>query len=332
MTGTVVCFGELLLRMGPPGHQRLETAQTLEVQVGGAEANVASAMAQLGYSAQMVSVVPDSALGEKAVSTMRSRGVDCQNVSRAPGRLGLYFLETGAVQRPSTIHYDRTFSAFSQTEPDQYSWPQILDGATFLHLSGITPAVSANCAEAAWDAVVEAKRRDVKVSFDGNYRRALWENWSGDGPQFLHRLIEHSNIAFINEKDLGLIFRKNFGSRREAVSHAFEAFPALDIIAATRRSQISVTTQTLQGELYRRDGVWASEQQELIGVVDRIGGGDAFSAGVLSGVLDGIDAQRIIDFGTAASVFKHSIPGDALVGAKNEILQLMESQSLDVKR
>ena len=332
MAGKIVCFGELLLRMGPSGHQRLESASTLDLHVGGAEANVASALSRFGVQTYMVSAVPNNAFGDKAVAELKHRGIDCRFVKQGPGRLGLYFLETGAVQRPSSILYDRAHSTFSQVEPDQYDWDAILDGADLLHLSGITPAVSAKCAEAAWDAVAEAARRGVRVSFDGNYRRALWEEWSGDGPQILRRLIELSSIAFINEKDLGLIFQTKFASRQTAIDFAFETFPNLETIAATRRTQTSVTVQTLQGELYQRGQVWTSGQQEMVGVVDRIGGGDAFAAGVLSGLLNGDEPQAVIDFATAASVFKHSIPGDSLIATKDEILNLMDQDNLDVKR
>lgn len=332
MTGTIVCFGELLIRMGPSGHQRLESASQLDLHVGGAEANVASALSQFGHMTRMVSAVPENAFGAKTIAELKSRDINCDQVKHGPGRLGFYFLETGAVQRPSSILYDRAHSTFSQVEPDQYDWDAIFDGAAVLHLSGITPAVSAKCAEAAWDGVAEAARRGIQVSFDGNYRRALWEEWSGDGPQILRRLIEHSSIAFINEKDLGLIFQTEFETRQQAIDFAFDTFPNLKTIAATRRAQSSVAVQTLRGELYQRNRIWTSRLHQMDGVIDRIGGGDAFAAGVLSALISGDDPQTIVDFATAASVFKHSIPGDCLVGTKAEILRLMEQDNLDVKR
>ena len=236
------------------------------------------------------------------------------------------------MQRPSSILYDRADSTFSQIEPEQYDWNAILDGAEMLHISGITPAVSAKCAQAASDAVAMAAQRGIQVCFDGNYRRALWEEWSGDGPAVLRRLIEQSNTAFINEKDLGLIFQTEFETRQQAIDFAFEAFPNLSTVAATRRAQSSVTVQTLSGELYQRGRVWRSRQHQMDGVIDRIGGGDAFAAGVLSGLLSADDQQSIVDFATTASVLKHSIPGDGLVGTKKEIIQLMEQDNLDVKR
>lgn len=332
MSGKVVCFGEILMRLSPPGHVRLQSTRQLEIQIGGAEANVATALSGFGISTSMASTVPDNPLGHMVLAELASRGIDNRFVQHGPGRLGIYFLETGAVQRPSKITYDRADSSFAQADTDTYDWSAILDGASILHLSGITPAVSKQTAEAAWDAVSAAAEKGVKVSFDGNYRRALWEEWSGDGPMILRRLIEHSSIAFINERDLGLIFGRDFDSRDSAVAYAFEAFPELETIAATVRTQSSVANQSLQGQLFRRDATWTSHTHDMVGVIDRIGGGDAFAAGVLCGLLDGLAPQETIEFGVAASVQKHSIPGDALIASKEEIEQLLKPGGLDVHR
>ncbi len=332
MRKRIVCFGEVMLRLKPPGFDRLQQARTLEMQVAGAEANVAAALAGFGHDAAMISVIPDNPLGDTAMAALMARGIDCRLIRREGDRLGLYFLETGAVQRPSRIVYDRAGSAFAVCDPESYDWPSLLAGADMLHFSGITPAVSAMSAKASWDAAAAAHELGIGVSFDGNYRKALWENWAGDGPSVLRRLIGLCSIAFINEKDLGLIFERDFPDRRTAIAFAFETLPGLKAIAATRRDQTGVNDQQLSGELFTRDGDWTSPVWPMQGIVDRIGGGDAFAAGYLSAYLRGLARQERIDFATAAAVYKHAIPGDALIASLQDIEDALSGGSLDVRR
>lgn len=332
MDKRIICFGEVMLRLKPPGYDRLQQSQTLEMQVAGAEANVSTALAGFGHDAAIVSVIPDTPVGETAVSALRGRGIDCRMIRREGDRLGLYFLETGAVRRPSRIVYDRAGSAFATGEPESYDWVSLLAGADLLHFSGITPAISAMSAEASWDAAAVAQELGMEVSFDGNYRKALWENWSGDGPAILRRIIELCTIAFINEQDLGLIFERRFDDRETAIAFAFETLPDLKVIAATRRETDSVNDQRLRGELYTRDGLWTSPVWSMQGIVDRIGGGDAFAAGLISARLRGLGHQESIDFATAAAVYKHAISGDALIASLKDIEETLGGGSLDVRR
>jgi 2-dehydro-3-deoxygluconokinase len=328
----VVCFGELLLRMTAPGSERLLQSPTLDVCVGGAEANVAVSLANFGHDVRFVSVVAANPLGSGALGELGRHNVDTSAVQRAPQRMGLYFLEPGAVRRPSVITYDRAGSAFAEAVPDALDWSQILPGADLFHLSGVTPAIGQKGADAAIRAVKAANAAGVTVSFDGNYRALLWEAWSGDGPAILREILSGATYAFINERDIALILRSRFESREGAFEAAFAAFPRLQAIACTTRQQSSVDDQAIAGELVTRDKRWVSPVHELPGVVDRIGGGDAFAAGALHGFLTGSDGQYAIDFAVAAGALKHSIPGDFNRVSVAEVEAAMSGGSLDVRR
>lgn len=332
MTKKIVCFGEVLIRLSPSNQRRLEQADLLEVQIGGAEANVAAALSNFGHHTQLVSVLSNSGLGDRAHAHLLSRNIDVTWCARSAERMGLYFLESGAVQRPSKVVYDRENTAFANTSPSKYDWEEILNGADLLHISGITPAVGARSAQSALNAVQAANQLDVRVSFDGNYREGLWNKWNGDGPNILRRILERTNVAFVNENDIALILGEPVSEREKAVETAFNLFNGLEVIAATTRSLQSVDHQSLFGSYYSKSGTYVSPNWEMKNVIDRIGGGDAFAAGLLHGLLSEWSRQKSIEFATAASVFKHSIVGDMLVASENEILDSMTTSCLDVKR
>ena len=319
--------------MSAPGNERLLQTGQLNVHVGGAEANVGVSLAQFGHDVDMVSTIAANALGDAATGELRRYGVSTDKVSAVAGRMGMYFLSTGAVRRPSSIVYDRAGSAFALAPRESYDWRSLLAGASWLHISGITPAVGAPCTAAALDAVAMASELGVKVSFDGNYRALLWEQWEGDGPAILGQLLSHASLAFINERDLRLIFGADCPAERaDAYTFAFERLPRLEMIAATTRDQSSVSDHDLGGELVSRTGRWVSPVHELRGIVDRIGGGDAFAAGVLHGCLSQSDPQQIINFATAAAAIKHSIPGDFNLATVKDVADAMGDGGLDVRR
>lgn len=335
--GTIACFGELLLRMTSPGRERFMQTPRFEVFVGGAEANVGASLAQFGHDARMVSTVADNPLGEAALGELRRLGMDVSRVAKAPGRMGMYFLSQGAVRRPSEIIYDRKHSAFDLAAPDALDWRVSLAGAQWLHLSGVTPAIGPNASAAVLAIAKAAVEMGVRVSFDGNYRGQLWAAWDGDGPGVLRQLLDCADIAFINERDIGLILGQTFTGdvseqRKAAFDLAFSTFPRLGRIACTTRRQNSVEHHILSGELVTRDSRVESQEQDLAGVVDRIGGGDAFAAGVLHALLSDRDDQYAIDFGVAAAAIKHSIPGDINRATVADVEQAMSGDSLDVKR
>ncbi len=329
------CFGEMLLRLNAPGRERLLQTGRLDVHFGGAEANVAASLAQFGRRARMISIVPDSQIGEAAVASLRRYGVETDRIRRMRGRMGLYFMSAGAVRRPSEIIYDRAASAFASASPGAIDWRDALDGAASFHVSGISPAVSASAAEATLAAVRAASASGIEVSFDGNYRAQLWAAWRGDGPKILREILSCASIAFIDERDIALVLGREFKgdkARSDALAAVFDAFPKLSLIAHTSRKVESVDRHVCYGTIVSRSGEWRSRESALEGVVDRIGAGDAFAAGVLHALHAGKDNQYAIDFAVAAFAFKHSIPGDINIANAADIEAAMGSDSLDVRR
>jgi 2-dehydro-3-deoxygluconokinase len=337
--GTIVCFGELLLRLGAPGRQMLLQSPVLEVHVGGAEANVAVSLARFGHDARMVGVVADNALGEAALGELRRHRVDTRAVQPAAGRMGLYFLTPGAIQRPSEVLYDRADSAFARIGGGTHDWPALLAGADWLHVSGVTPALGQRAADGVLTAVRAARAAGTKVSFDGNFRPKLWEAWGGDAPTILRGLMAEADLLFASHRDLqvvlGLEFPQATPQERFAAgaAAAFQAFPHLRQMAATVRVQRSVDHHVISAITALRDGaVHTTAARDVSPIVDRIGTGDAFAAGVLHGGLAGLSAQAALDFGVAAACLKHSLPGDFnLVGAA-DVHALLGENALDVKR
>ncbi|MBC6982672.1 sugar kinase [Caulobacter sp. 17J80-11] len=335
----VVCFGEVLIRLTAPGAELLLQSKRLEVCFGGAEANLAVSLARFGWRAGVASVLPDNALGRAALDELRRYGVDVSGLRFAEGRMGLYFLQPGAVLRPAEITYDRAGSAFAEAPADLIDWDRELAGVQWLHLSGVTPAVGPNSAAAALNAVAAARRQGVKVSFDGNYRAKLWAAWKGDGPAVLKELMSGADLAFVDDRDIALVLGRAFtdedaaARRRAAAEAAFDAFPHLRRMASTFRTTHGVDHHELSGVMFTRGGGEVRTGSfHLTGVVDRIGGGDAFAAGLMHGLLSGMDDRAALDFGVAAGCLKHAVPGDFnLVGAA-EVEALLAGGGLDVRR
>ncbi|MAI91523.1 sugar kinase [Ponticaulis sp.] len=333
MTTDTLCFGELLLRFSTPGHERFGQSGRLEVNFGGAEANVGVSLARFGHSVEMVSTVADdNPMAEALLAGLRMHGMGTSYVSRREGRMGAYFLETGAVRRPSRILYDRAHSAFAYSDPSEFDWDSLLNDVRIVHVSGITPATGPGPAQACQDLAAKCAERGIELSFDGNYREALWKSWDGDGPAILRNILSNATIAFINERDIALLLGTEREEREVAIKRAFEAFPRLKMVAATHRAQTSVSNQSIAGDLFTRSETYVSRAHELEGVVDRIGGGDAFAAGVLHCLLNERDPQYTIEFAMAAGAIKHSIPGDFNLTSVQEVEDAMNESGLDVRR
>ena len=338
MTGRIVCFGEVLLRLSSPEGELLLQSPRLAARFGGAEANVAVSLARFGQPAATVSVLPDNPIGRAARDELRRHGVDVGGIRFTPGRMGLYFLSPGAVLRPSEVTYDRAGSAFALAAPDLIDWSHELEGAAWLHVSGVTPAVGPQAAEAALRAVREARRLGVKVSFDGNYRAKLWAAWGGDGPAIVRSILECANLAFADDRDVALVLGRSFAElptdqrRRRAAEAVFEGFPDLERLTSTVRVQHAVDDHELSADLYTRGAEHRTRAFRLSGIIDRIGGGDAFAAGVLHGFMSGFGDQGSVDFGLAAASLKHSVRGDFNLVGEAEVRALMAGDGLDVKR
>ena len=336
----VVCFGELLLRLGAPGHELLLQTPRLDVHVGGAEANVGVSLAHFGHHVAMASTVADNPLGLHALAELRRHGVDTQGVvRRADTRMGLYFLTTGAVQRASEVVYDRADSAFALSTAADYHWDAVLRGADWLHLSGVSPALGADVAQATLAAARAARERGVRVSFDGNFRPKLWQRWGGDATSILRELFAQADIVFADYRDIEVVLGLSFTEEdvvarvERAAQAAFAAFPALQWMACTQRQALSVDHHALGALLLGRDGSRAqAPTRQLPGIVDRIGGGDAFAAGILHGIMQGWDNDAIVRFGLAAGGLKHSIPGDFHPVSEADVLALVGEERFDVRR
>lgn len=329
-----VCFGELLLRLTAPGRELLLRSGQLDVYVGGAEGNVAIALACLGDQAVMISSVPDNRLGDAAVRHLRAYGVDVSPVSRAPGRMGLYFVSPASGVRPASITYDREQSSFAAA--GDYDWERLLEGADLLHLSGISPALSDSAARAAIAAAKAAMAKGVKVSFDGNYRSQLWAKRNCDPRPILSELVNMATILFGNHRDISLLLGREFSGdgeerRREAALAAFEAFPNLGTIASTARHAVDCDHHRLSARIDTREQEFQTEEVQLTGIVDRIGAGDAFAAGVLHALFNGRDCATAARYGLALACLKHGLPGDSSLFTQADIDAFLSGER-DVRR
>lgn len=334
--GPVVCFGEMMLRMTAPGRELMLQKPNLDVYVAGAEANVGVALSNLGHRVKMVSCLPANALGEAALREVRRHGVDVSGIARTPGRMGLYFLTQGAGLRASEIFYDRQDSSFARASAVDFDWDAHLEGAGLLHMSGITPALGPRSAEAAVAAAEAADRLQIPISFDGNYRAQLWESWDSDPKTILTKLVSKAEILFGNHRDISLLLGARFGGggperRREAALAAFGAFPGLKMIASTARHVDDADRHRIAARIDTPEGAAQTEEVVVAGIVDRIGAGDAFAAGILHGVRTGRDLEWTVRSGLALTCLKHSLPGDfSLFGVRD--VEAFMAGGLDVRR
>lgn len=308
----------------------LQTPQ-LKTAFGGAEANVAVSLARLGHAARMATVLPDNALGHAAISELRRYGVGTDLCTFGPGRMGLYFLTPGAGQRPAEVLYDRANSAFA-IAPAEADWRQVLSGTDWLHVSGVTPALNTSSADAALNAVRAARAGGVKVSFDANFRAKLWEARGDDPRPTLNALFSEADLLFAEARDIGLVTGERATSADEAAQFAFKRYPNLQRIAATERNIISADHHELGGVMITRSGVTRSAARTITGIVDRIGGGDAFAAGLLHGLANGDTDQHMLDFAVAAAALKHYIPGDFNLVSVADVDFLLSNSNSDVRR
>ena len=334
----ITCFGELLIRLAAPDGELLLQSPKLRPYVGGAEANVAIALACFGAPAAMASIVPANALGAAAVGELRRHGVDTNPIVSTPGRMGLYFTTAGAVTRPGAVLYDRAHSAFALAKPDTIDWSTVLRGSAWLHVSGIASAVGERAAAANQRAADAAMALGVAVSFDGNYREQLWAASGGDAPKILRGMLATARLAFIDDRDIALILKTTFTAtdaverRRAAAAAAFAAFPTLERICSTIRTPRSAADHDLAAVMFTRTRELRSRAHALVGIVERIGAGDAFTAGILYGLAHGHDEQRTLELAAASAALKHSLRGDALTTGLDEVERLLAEARLDLRR
>jgi 2-dehydro-3-deoxygluconokinase len=334
----MVCFGEMLLRLSAPDSERLLQTPRLRVHVGGAEANVAVSLAHLGHPAVMASVLPDNPLGRACLGELRRQGVGTEGIRFAPGRMGLYFFTPGAGHRPSEVLYDREASAFALAAPDLIDWDTLLKGAGWLHLSGIVAAVSPRAAQAARLAVRKARTHGLLVSFDCNYRATLWEGRESEARPILKEIVSETDLLFASDRDIALILGEDFGATpapdrfQRAARAMLAACPLLKQVATTVRVEHSVDHHDLSGLSCSHAEMCTSRTYSIGRIVDRIGSGDAFAAGLLHASITGLAQPAALDFAVAAACLKHSIPGDFNLVSHEDVLRVVRESGFSVRR
>lgn len=319
----VITFGEVMLRLSPPGVERFAQTDTLAMHFGGTEANVAVSLAQLGLETAHVTRFPNHALGRAATGYLRRYGVDTQYIRFGDGRLGLYFLETGAGSRASQIIYDRIDSAFARIHPDDVDWESVLTDdsgkpAQWFHWTGITPALSQGAADCLLAGIQTANRLGVPVSGDIVYRSNLWQY--GRKPQeIMPALTEGCTLVLGNKSLFSELYGVVGSTFLEAGQAMMRRFPMLRYVTDTKRNSLSASHNQLSAKLFDGQSVYKSRVYDIQPIVDRIGTGDAYIAGLIYGLLRFNDAQRAVEFGVAASALKHTIPGDVNLATVAEI-------------
>ncbi|MCL6264866.1 sugar kinase [Flagellimonas myxillae] len=333
----VVTFGEIMLRLAPPGFLRFSQASSFDVIYGGGESNVAVSLANYGIPVDFVTRLPKNDIGDCALMELRKRGVNTQNIIYGGDRLGIYFLETGAVSRGSKVIYDRANSAMSQIAPGMVDWKEVFKEAQWFHWTGITPAISQGAADACLEAVKVASEMGITISTDLNYRAKLW-NYGGDREAIMTELTSYCDVILGNEEDAEM----HFGIKPEGISvqteghnvkaEAFlsvcqqmmEKFPKAQKVITTLRGSISASHNTWAGVLYDGKQMLETRQYQITHIVDRVGGGDSFMGGLIYGLLTYPgDDQNALDFAVAASCLKHTIKGDANLVSVAEVEKLM---------
>jgi 2-dehydro-3-deoxygluconokinase len=327
----IVSFGEILLRFTPAQlHERVFTAITFQRAYAGAESNVAIDLSILGHQVQYVTCLPDNPLGDGAVNSLREHGVDTRFIIRSGKRIGTYYIEHGASIRPTRVTYDREGSAIAMIRPGQFHWDEIFTGKDWYVLTGITPALSAACAEESLTALKKAKANGVQVAFDLNFRRTLWSR--EEARKVLTPMMPYIDVLFANagsaydvfdiETEQSEDWETLLASTRQAAK-ALGKIGDFKLIALTTREQDSATENGWAGMLYDGNTFYESKKYRFQ-VVDRLGGGDAFFAGVLHGITHGWSLAATVEFGTAASALKHTLPGDLNIVSEQEILEVAE--------
>tara|TARA_B100001059_G_scaffold35659_1_gene28714 strand:- start:83271 stop:84311 length:1041 start_codon:yes stop_codon:yes gene_type:complete len=337
----VVTFGEIMLRLSPPGNLRFSQANNFDVVYGGGESNVAVSLSNYGVPVEFVTRLPQNDMGACAMMEMRKRGVGTQHIAYGGDRLGIYFLETGAVSRGSKVVYDRAHSAMAEITAGMIDWDAVFEGVNWFHWTGITPAISQGAADACLEAVKIASEKGITVSTDLNYRAKLWKYGQSSEP-IMTELTSYCDIILGNEEDA----EKHFGIKPEGLDittqgHQVKAevfqsvceqmmkkFPKAKKVITTLRGSISASHNTWAGVLYDGQNIYNSSEYQITHIVDRVGGGDSFMGGLIYGMLQyPQDDQNALNFAVAASCLKHTIKGDANLVTVAEVEKLMSGDA-----
>lgn len=345
-----ITIGEIMLRLTPPDYEKIRTATTFEARYGGSEANVALSLANLGIDSTFCTVVPDNSLGKSAVRMMRSNDVNCDPViystpeETPTHRLGTYYLETGYGIRPSKVVYDRKHSAFSEYDFGKADFEKILDGYTWLHLSGITPALGKSCSEMILTCLKIAKEKQMTVSFDGNFRSTLW-SWE-EARDFCTMCLPYVNILFgiepyhlwknLEDTKAGDVkddipYQPDLEQQEKVFEEFVKQYPNLKCIARHVRYAQSCSENSLKAYLWL-DGKTYESNTLSFHILDRVGGGDAFVSGIIYGLMNKYKPEDVVNFGVAASAVKHTIHGDGNITDDVSLIQHVMQMNFDIKR
>lgn len=330
MAKKVVTFGEIMLRLAPEGYYRFVQADTFGATYGGGEANVAVSLANYGFDAKFVTKLPKHEIGQAAVNSLRKYGVDTSYITRGGDRVGIYFLEKGASQRPSKVIYDRAGSSIATSSREDFNWKEIFDGVEWFHFTGITPALGDKIATICLDACKAAKEAGITVSCDLNYRNKLWSKEKAG--QVMGELCKYVDVCIANEEDASDVFgimaadtnvtkgEVNREGYKDVAKQLADRF-GFSKVAITLRESISANDNKWSAMLYDRNDFFFSKKYTMH-IVDRVGGGDSFGGGLICACLNGYDSQNTIEFAVAASCLKHSIEGDFNMVSMDEVLKL----------
>ncbi len=326
----VITFGEIMLRLAPEGYYRFVQTDSYGATYGGGEANVAVSLANYGFDAAFVTKLPAHDIGQAGINALRRYGVDTSLITRGGDRVGVYFLEKGASQRPSKVIYDRAGSAIATATTADFDWDKIFDGADWFHFTGITPALGDNVAAICLEAVKAAKARGITVSCDLNYRKKLWTKQKAG--EVMGELCRYVDVCIANEEDAADVFgisaadtdvskgEVNHEGYKDVARQLMERF-GFQYVAITLRSSISANDNDWAAMLFDGKDYYFSKQYHMH-IVDRVGGGDSFGGGLIYALLSGFDAQKTIEFAVAASCLKHTIEGDFNQVTADEVLRL----------
>jgi 2-dehydro-3-deoxygluconokinase len=334
----IVAFGEVMLRLKAPGYERLLQTPQFEATFGGGEANVAVSLAHFGQDVMYITALPRNPISEACQAYLKGKGVDISHIVQAGERMGIYYYEAGANQKPSRVIYDRAHSAIMDVSPSAFDWKKILKGASWFHISGITPALSASAAESSRLAMKTARDMGIKVSFDYNYRKNLWK-YGKSAPEVMTDLVQYTDVGIANEEDcqraLGISVESNSWEKdvesgridinkyQRLCEKVLTTFPNLKYQVITLRASYSADRNVWAACLYDGNKFLVSQHYEISDVVDRVGTGDAFAAGLIFGMINGMSDMDALEFAVAASCLKHSIIGDMNLCTVEEVRQLL---------
>lgn len=337
----IVGFGEIMLRLSSLQNERLLQSAMFNATFGGVEANVCVSSSIFGLKSRYISAFPNNVIGHKAEEILLSHRVDTSAIAWTGERMGLYFVDAGSNQRVSSVTYDRAHSSISEAKVSDFDWDRVFDDAGIFHITGITPGISDSARELTLYALKEAKKRNVKVSCDINYRKKLWK-YGKNICDIMPEIVRYADILFANEYDVikilgikSLLDCDSPASDEDYISLMNDTIKeySLETIITTRREVISSSHNNFSSEIYTKGSLYHSKKYYITNIVDRVGTGDAFAAGILSGMHFFDSTKEILEFATAAACLKHSIYGDLNLSTKEEVMELMKSgASLDVKR